>query len=239
MLALAAVARAQGPAPAVPPPVRRGLVILVSGVGGYDSLQLSARLVLPRAGVKHDIYNFVWTHGLGRLFSDLEDTDHVDRKAGELAGLIRRWKQAEPDRPVFLVAKSGGAGVALLAAERLPPGTIERIILLSAAVSPRYDLRPALRATRKQIVSFYSKNDQFILRWGTSTFGTIDRHYGPAAGLTGFRVPADLSPEDRALYGRLVQVPWQPHMLTQGYLGNHGGTSAPAFLAREVAPWLQ
>jgi alpha-beta hydrolase superfamily lysophospholipase len=228
--AAARAARAQEPPP--------GLVILVSGVGGYDSLQLSAPLFLRR-GLNHEYYNFVWTHGVGRLFRDLQDTAHAVRKAGELAAFIRARKEAEPNRPIFVVAKSGGCGVALLAAERLPPATLERMVLLSAAVSPGYDLRPALRATRAEIVSFYSRNDQFILRWGTSTFGTIDRHYGPAAGLTGFRVPPGLGDEDRALYDRLVQIAWRPRMLCEGYVGNHAGTAAPAFLTREVAPWLR
>jgi hypothetical protein len=223
---------AAGPAP------RRGLVILVGGIGGYDSLQLSAPLVLRRAGVNHDLYNFVWTHGVGRPLRDLQDTEHVVRKAGELAALLRRQKEADPNRPLYLIAKSGGAGLALLAAGQLPPGTLERIVLLSAAVAPGYDLRPALRATRGEVVSFYSMNDQFVLHWGTCTFGTIDRRYGPAAGLSGFTVPADLSEHDRALYGRLVQLPWRPRMFLEGYAGNHAGTSAPAFLAVEVAPWL-
>jgi hypothetical protein len=236
-LALAAAAPAQAPELSALAP--RGVVIVVGGVGGYDTLPISAQVFLPRAGVSHEIRNFVWTHGVGQLFRDLQDTEHVVRKAAELAELIRQQREREPDRPIYLVAKSGGAGLALLAAAELPGGTLRRLVLLSAAVSPTYDLRPALRATQGEVVSFYSRNDRLILEWGTSTFGTIDRHYGPSAGLTGFVVPANLSPEDQALYSRLVQRAWQPRMILEGHAGTHSGSSAPPFLAAEVAPWLR
>jgi hypothetical protein len=239
LLAGASTAVAQKVAPPRFPAPPRGILIVVGGIGGFDTLPLSAQAFLPLAGVDHEIVNFVWTHGWGRLFRDLQDTKHVVSKANELAALIRTRREREPERRIFLVAKSGGAGLALLATERLPPATLDRLILLSAAVSPSYDLRPALRGIRGELVSYYSRNDQLILHWGTSTFGTIDRHYGVAAGLTGFVVPAGLGPADAALYRRLVQIPWKPRMLREGYAGTHSGTSAPAFLATEVAPWLK
>src|ERR1051325_312319 len=97
--------------------------------------------------------------GWGQMFRDLQDTEHLLNKAGDLASQILSFKETHPERPVYLLAKSGGAGLALLAAEQLPPNTLERIVLLSAAVSPGYDLRGALRATRGEIVSFYSPFD--------------------------------------------------------------------------------
>jgi hypothetical protein len=239
LILIPAILEAAPAAAQTPAPRPRGVVFVVGGVGGYDTLPISAQVFLPPAGVHHEIRNFVWTHGVGRLFRDLQDTAHVVRKAADLAALIRQEKAREPDRPLYLVAKSGGAGLALLAAEQLPPGTLRRMVLLSAAVSPTYDLRPALRATAGEIVSFCSRNDRLVLEWGTSTFGTIDRHYGPSEGLAGFVVPTSLTPDDQALYARLVQLPWQPRMLLEGYAGTHTGTSAPPFLASEVAPWLR
>jgi hypothetical protein len=234
---LAAIkAEATEPAPA---PARPGIIFLVDGIGGLDVLYLSAHLSLPLAGVRHEIRDFVWTHGKGQYLKDLQDIRHVLQKAEVLANEIRQAREREPERPIYLIARSAGTGLALLAAEHLPPGTLERIILLSAAVSPDYDLRAALRATRGEVVSFYSRHDQLILNWGTRQFGTVDRVYGPSAGLRGFVKPPNLAEEERALYARLVQIPWNPRMLLVGNVGTHSGTVVPGFLGKEVAPWLR
>jgi pimeloyl-ACP methyl ester carboxylesterase len=229
----------QSIAQAVDPPSDNGVVFVVGGVGGWDILGTASQWELPRVGIHHEVRDFVWTHGFGQPFKDLQDTPHLRRKADELAEEIRKVKKKDPRRPIYLIGKSGGAGLVLLAAERLPADTLDRIILLSAAVSPGYDLRPALRATWGEIVSFYSDNDQFVLNWGTTHFGTIDRIYGPSAGLHGFFLPDKLTPEDRALYRRLVQIPWTSAMIAEGYFGAHAGTSLPSFVGWEVAPWLR
>jgi hypothetical protein len=242
VLALRSSAPAKPPARVVvqaDPQSRPGIVIVVCGIGGIDFVALSSQWALPRAGVHHEIREFSWTHGKGRLLRDLQDTQHCLRKADELAGEVRKIKALDPDRPVFLVGKSGGTGLVLAAAEQLPPQTLERIILLSPALAPTYDMRQALRATKHEIVSFYSPYDQLVLNWGTSQFGTIDRYYGASAGLRGFVIPKEQSASDRALYDRLVQVKWSPGMILEGHLGIHIGTSMPAFVAKEVAPWLK
>lgn len=215
-----------------------GVVFVVEGIGGWDVMHSSVHWSLPRAGVRHEIRSFIWTHGKGQMFKDLQDLRHMLRKAHELAAEVIDYHLQYPERPIYLLGKSGGSGVVLEAAALLPAATLERIILLSAAVAPGYDLRPALRATRQEIVSFHSHHDQFILGWGTQQFGTIDRHYGRSAGLQGFVVPDELSTTDRVLYQRLVQIPWTADMIRAGHLGRHIGTSMPGFMAREVAPWL-
>jgi Serine aminopeptidase, S33 len=218
----------------------KGVVIVLGGVGGLDLLSSTAQSALRRAGVQHDVREFVWTHGKGRPFTDLRDTVHLRRKAEELADLIRLLKAENPNCPIFLLAKSGGAGLGLKAAELLPACTLERIVLLAPAVSPHYDLCRALQATRGEIVSFHSAHDQIVLNLGTRQFGTIDRVYGPAAGLHGFRAPdADRSADNVELYRRLVQIPWTSRNLLEFNNGSHMGSALPAFLATEVAPWLR
>jgi hypothetical protein len=249
LLLVAMIALGLGPTVRAKPPLRPaaqsasesrpGVVIVVCGIGGIDFVALSSQWALPRAGVRHEIREFSWTHGKGRLLRDLQDTQHCLRKGDELAEEVRKIKAQDPDRPVYLVGKSGGTGIILAAAEQLPPQTLERIILLSPAVAPSYDLRRALSATKHQIVCFFSPYDQLVLNWGTSQFGTIDRYYGASAGLRGFVIPTDQSALDRALYDRLVQVKWTPGMILEGNLGIHIGTSMPAFVAKEVAPWLK
>jgi pimeloyl-ACP methyl ester carboxylesterase len=226
-------------APAHPPPARPGVIFVVDGIGGMDLLCTSAKLAFPRKRVPHEVRPFPWSHGTGQLFLDLFDRPHLLRKARELADAVNAVLVKDPVTPVFLIGRSGGAALVIHTAEQLPPQSLERVILLSAGLSSGYDLRPALRAVRREIVSFHSKNDQLVLNWGTRTFGTLDRVRSPGAGLAGFVPPKDLDDAGRALYERLVQIPWRPRMLCLGHVGNHFGTALPLFLAAEVAPWLK
>jgi pimeloyl-ACP methyl ester carboxylesterase len=216
-----------------------GLVIVAGGVGGLDPLGFWAKTVLPLAGVSHEVRDFVWTTGFGNLVRDVKDTANLMERADQLAKEVMCYKAANPDCPIYLVGHSGGTGIVLATAERLPPATLERIILLSPAVSPGFDLRRALRATSAEIVSFHSPLDLFWLTWGTTHYGTIDRVHTAAAGVHGFVVPADLDAEGKALYGRLVQIGWKPEMLLEFRGGFHVSTIMPAFLARHVVPWLR
>lgn len=236
LVVLGATARGAGPEPGARP---WGVVFVAGGVGALDPLAVFAKVALPLAGVHHDIYDFVWTTGFGRLIRDLQDTRNLRLKAGELADKVLRFKEAFPDRPIYLMGHSGGTALVLAAAELLPPATVERIILLSPAVSPGYDLRPALRATRAEIISFHSPLDRFWLDWGTSTFGTMDRVYGRGAGVNGFVPPPDLDAEGAILYRRLMQIGWKPEMALRQHSGFHFSTSMPGFLARNVGPWLK
>jgi pimeloyl-ACP methyl ester carboxylesterase len=188
--------------------------------------------------VRQEIREFEWTHGKCRPLRDLQDSRYFEERAAELAALIREQAEREPNRPISLVGHSAGAGLVLRATELLSAGAVERVILLSPAVSPHYDLRPALKNTRGEIVSFNSTYDRFILDLGTSMFGTVDRYYEPAAGLDGFRLPADLSEADRKMYERLIQVPYRAQKLLEFQDGSHHGTTMPIFLAKQVAPWL-
>jgi pimeloyl-ACP methyl ester carboxylesterase len=215
-----------------------GTVFVVGGVGGLDPIQACAPWMLPRAGVPHHIEVFTWTHGKCRLLRDLQDVRHVLAQAERLAAVVREVQAREPGRPIYLLGHSAGAGVILAAAEKLPPASVERIVLLSAAVSPSYDLRGALRACRRELVSFNSTYDRLCLDWCTSLFGTVDRVYGPAAGLDGFQLPPDLDDEGVRLYRQLVQVPWRLEMVWKCTDGSHHGPCMPIFLAHLVAPWL-
>jgi pimeloyl-ACP methyl ester carboxylesterase len=229
------------PVHAMGPPSRcpRGVVFVVGGIGGFDPIQTWGPHAFRWAGVPDEVRLFEWTHGKGRFLRDLQDTRHLLTKAEELADAVRTVLESEPARPVYLVGHSAGAALILATAERLPRDSLERIILLSAAVSPGYDLRRALGAVRGEVVAFSSTWDWLWLGWGTFQFGTTDRVYGPSAGLSGFRVPEDLDPEGRQCYRRLVQVKWEPRALLDGCGGAHHSTGMPLFLATQVAPWLR
>jgi pimeloyl-ACP methyl ester carboxylesterase len=218
---------------------RPGIVIVVDGVGGWQLWGKVSKVALRQSGLPHEVREFYWHHGRGQFLKDLQDERHLNAKAAELADQIERLRDDDPERPIFLVGHSAGAGVILRAAETLRPGSVERIVLLSSAVSPQYDLRGALAATKREIVSFHSPFDQVLLHWGTRQFGTVDRVYTRSAGLKGFEMPRDLGEADRRLYGRLVQIPWQLRMATHGNIGQHVGPCLPGFMLAEVAPWLR
>lgn len=216
-----------------------GIIFVVGGISGMSPTGQSTKVAVAGAGLPHEVRDFFWTHGKGHLLRDLQDYRHAQHKSKELAAMIREERERDPERRIWIVAKSGGAGIALQAAEELPERSLERIVLLSAAVSADYDLRPALRTAHHGIVSFHSNLDQVALNWGTRSFGTIDRHYAPSAGLKGFEVPVGLSDDDSRLYERLVQIPWEPAMMLTGYAGGHFGNGYPMFIRMHVAKWLR
>jgi pimeloyl-ACP methyl ester carboxylesterase len=215
-----------------------GTVILIEGVGGFRLMQPSSAVGLRLAGVPHECRTFHWGHGWGRIFLDLQNPANVEARAGELSDLILSIKREAPSRPVYLIGHSGGTGIAVRAAEKLPPDTLRRVVLLSSALSPNRDLRKALSACERGIVSYYSALDCLILGWGTWTFGTIDRAHERSAGHVGFHLPPGLTPAEAALYERLIQVPWSLRMMWTGNVGNHHGSVLPLFLACEVSRWL-
>jgi pimeloyl-ACP methyl ester carboxylesterase len=234
LVSLAGVAATPGPAPATRP-----VLLVVEGVGGINLMDVSCAIACRWADLPHEVRLFPWSHGFGRGLKDLKDTEHLLTKADELAGEVRRLREEEPDRPVYIVAMSGGTGLAVRAAEQLPPDTLERMVLLASALSPSYDLRPALAACRRGVVSYHSRNDVVVLGLGTRLFGTIDRQRVASAGLVGFRLPEGVEAQAPGPYARLIQVPWHAGMILDGNWGNHNAAGFPLFLAREVARWLR
>ncbi|MFT3880569.1 MAG: alpha/beta hydrolase [Gemmatales bacterium] len=210
-----------------------GVVFVAGGAGSITNLAGIMKWSLRQADSPLEVRDFDWSHGKGRIIRDIQDIRHLVQKADELAQQILEYQAAHPDRPIYLVGRSTGAMIVLLAAEKLPLASVERIILLSPAVSPNYDLTPALRTTRAEIVSFHSRLDIPVLNWGTSLVGTADRYYTPSAGLNGFTIPAAT-----VEYQRLKQIEWSPSKAWYGHLGGHLGNGMPLFLLYEVVPHL-
>ncbi len=183
-------------------PQDRPLAIVADGVGGFDVCGTGLRYVMAAEGLPHAIEVCPWGHGFGRWLADLTDVGNRDAKARSIAEMIKRFKTAQPDQPVFVVAKSGGSGVVVKALELLDQDAVERVILLAPALSPSYDLTRALGAVRGEMVVFWSPLDVFILGLGTRVFGTIDRVRTAGAGLVGFEAPAgnDLAGAELCLF---------------------------------------
>jgi pimeloyl-ACP methyl ester carboxylesterase len=218
-----------------------GLVLMADGVGGLDLCGTGLQYVMGSQRVPCVVKVVPWGHGFGRWHADLTDAENRDDYARKVAAEVEAFCRARmPEAPVFLVGKSGGTGVIVKALEQLPDNAVEAVVLLSPALSPRYDLSRALRAVRREMVVFWSPLDLIVLGAGTCVFGTIDRVRTVSAGLVGFRIPGDLGSDGRASsYRKLRQIRWRPTMAATGYLGGHVGPDSPAFLRKYVVPLLQ
>lgn len=214
-----------------------GLVLVLTGMHGRLWMTENIASGIDDGGVDHAIELHDWTN-MGVFFPLMNL--RAERKNRERAALIaehvREYQRANPGRPVTLVGYSAGATMAIWTAEALhPDSSVDGIILLSIPVRPDYDLRTALAASRKGIVSFHSERDWIYLGLGTTIAGTMDVQRGTSAGNRGFvRPPAG---EDDC-YDRLFQVAWRPEMRELGYTGLHLSIGARPFVASYVAPLI-
>jgi hypothetical protein len=228
-----------GSAPVVGEP-HPGLVLVADGVGtrGLNNSVRSLNYLVARAGLPLTVQPMHWGHGFGRWHADLTNVTNHRARAADLVAEVATYSTRYPNSSITLIGRSGGSGIVALALEQLPPDTIELAIFLAPALSPTYDLGPALRAIRRELVVFWSPLDLVMLGWGTRLFGTIDRVRGPSAGLVGFCPPVSPSADYQTHAARLRQVCWNPSMVGTGYLGDHWTIGLPPFLARYVVPLL-
>lgn len=216
-----------------------GTVILLDGVGGYLLTCLMARKAFREAGLPYATYLFDWHHGpRGEMLGDLMCLQRNRLAALRLARLIRRLRREHPAAPVHVLAYSGGTGIAVFAAERL--GThvrIDTLVLCCSALSPEYPLEPAMRNVDR-CYAFVSRRDRVMLGLGTCVFGTIDRRYGPSAGLAGFRCLEGREASDPTWQPRVRQIEWTKDMCSDGNFGGHLGSVSPEFIGRHIVPLL-
>ena len=215
------------------------LVLIADGVGGFDLTSFGLRHVVGQMGGPQLVRAVTWGHGWGRWHADLSNVANQRAGSKAVADAVLAWREKYPDRPAFLVGKSGGTGIVVGALEILPEGSVEAAVLLSAAISPTYDLTRALRAVVREVAVFWSPFDLVILGAGTWLFGTVDRVHSVAAGLVGFQVPADLDADGQTQYRKLRQIRWSTDLVASGNLGGHAGTDNPAFLRKYVVPLLR
>jgi alpha-beta hydrolase superfamily lysophospholipase len=221
----------------LPPEGARGLVIVVDGAGGYQYAPYSIRQVVDERGLPLHVRSFDWTHGRGRWLCDQVDTAHARREGLRLAEEVASLRQHYPGRPVFLVSYSAGSAVLLAATEHLPPGSVERVVLLAPAVASDYDLRPALACSRQGVDAFVSQRDRLYLGVGTAMLGTTDGRRAEAAGRVGFH-PRPTAPADAALFAKLREHPWEPCVAWTGHHGEHPGSYRPGYFSAYVLPLL-
>lgn len=208
----------------------RPLVWIADGAGDLRGCSNAFTHTNMLAGGPLDLAAFSWSHGYRRILMDQVDAKHARSQGARLADAIRERANAEPGRRVILVGHSAGCAVVLAAGDCLPPGSVDRIVLLAPSVSTGYDLRPSLAAAREGIDVFCSKKDWVALGFATRVVGTVDKRWAAAAGRRGFKFWA----EDN----ELRQHFWSTEVSWTGHTGGHHGMHAPAFLETYVFPLI-
>lgn len=241
-LAVAGLSLLTGCSPAkqiTPARLEQGYTIVLPGIEGSSTLNANIVRGLVDGGWPGAIEVYDWTAGSVLLFPvNLRALDRNKSQARRIATKIMAYQMKHPNRPVHVIGHSGGGGVAVLALEALPKDRpITSAILLGPAISPDYDLIPALRRTQNGIWNFYSRHDVGFLKAGTSLMGTIDGRHTSAAGAVGFRMPWGLDEEDRRLYAtHLRQQAYSRKMADSGHAGGHVGWSNRRFVAEWLSP---
>jgi len=219
----------------------KGYTIVLPGVEGTSCRNISVARGLVDAGHAAAIEVRDWTTGYWALWPyHLMGYARNQQQARDIAGQIVEYQNRYPGRPVTLIGHSGGAAMAVLTLEALPPDrSVTQVVLLAAAISPDHNLSTALARTEKQIINFHSWGDAGYLIAGTLALGTIDRRHSISAGASGFHVPRDLSEADLVLYEtRLRQVPYRLEMLRSFNMGGHFSPTNRKFVAEWVVPQL-
>jgi pimeloyl-ACP methyl ester carboxylesterase len=215
-----------------------GVVFVANGSGDFRTVSANLIDVVAATATPLQIETILWSHGFGRYVTDHMDHANHLSQGRLLADRIIAYRQAYPNRRVYLIGHSAGSAVVLAAAELLPPDSVDRILLLAPSVSVTYDLRPALRTARRSIEVFYSEEDGLILGLGMMIVGTADSWCRKAAGQYGF-TPALECPGDTELYSKLRQHPWDPIVEWSGNNGGHYGSNQAGFLRAYVLPLLR
>jgi pimeloyl-ACP methyl ester carboxylesterase len=218
-------------------PDAHAIVYVADGAGNFRAMSSALRKAVVAEKLPLYVKTFEWSHGYGRVLADQVDHGHVRSEGQRLADLIRARRQAYPESPIYLVAHSAGSGVVLAAAERLPPGQVDRIILLAPSVPSDYDLRPALHAVKDELDVFCSIRDNSYLRMSDLVTSLFQCKWCAAAGCHGFQ-SLNETPDDVACYAKLRQYPWEPRLAWTGHEGGHFGCYQQGYLRAFVLPLL-
>jgi hypothetical protein len=166
----------------------------------------------------------------------LQSVERNRAESKKVADQIVALRRAHPHARIVISSESGGAGPTVWALEELPDDVfVDSVVMIAPALSPDYDLSKALRRVRGKMHTFSSRDDNFVLAWGTRTYGTIDGKRVDAAGYVGFTKPERA---DEKQYEKLVQVKHQSGWSKYWNFGGHGGAMSPAFAKHVIAPLI-
>lgn len=225
---------------AFPKRIGQGYTLVLPGVMGSAPLDHGIVQGLVNADVPTAVELYDWTAAPCRPVHNLRSLSRNRAEACKIAARIVAYQDSFPGRPVYLIGYSGGAAVAVLTLEALPPGrTITKAVLLAPTLAQDYDLQAALAHTVEGIHSFHSAIDVPVMVVLTSAFGTTEGKHAFTAGAFGFQRPkGPEASQRRPDYCRLTQHAYQLKMLESGHAGGHFGWANPAWVAQWVAPML-
>ena len=145
-------------------------VLILPGITGgraHDAQDLAD--AISRAYPDHvtfQIWDWTKVDPSRRIVSDRLLNDKRNRKrAGVLAQQISDWRKTNSDTRLVLVALSGGGRITYFLCEdpTLPPGQVfDAIILLSVAVSQKWDLQNMISRSRRGIFNYASERDSVL-----------------------------------------------------------------------------
>ncbi|HPF37119.1 MAG TPA: hypothetical protein P5081_00330 [Phycisphaerae bacterium] len=210
---------------------RRGLTIVLGGVEGPSFFSAQMVRGLLASGYRGAVMRVDWNDGIQfiRSITNLMNRSHHDRWATRVAEIVTAYQREHPCAPISILAQSGGCWIAVRTLELLPKDArISTVALHAPAVSPDYDLRPALANCTHALISVEAFGDFVILGLGTLIFGTADRRHTPAAGLVGFRNPPE----------KVVSMRWRPSWLNHRHFGNHTSSASFALIRDLIGPAL-
>lgn len=213
----------------------QGLVLVLPGIEGRSWFNRSIVRGLLDAGVPYGIDIHDWTWRWPLFLYNLRSRRLHERQSTRIAERITAYRDNHPEQPVYLVGHSGGGGMALFAIERLPAGTtVSGAILLGCALSPRFNLQPALGRIQRGIWNVTSFGDFLFVGLGTWVCGTIDGRHSVSAGMIGFET-SGLPDEFRA---KLHELPYRREYVRHLHLAGHFGYTARRFVKQYIAPHL-
>jgi pimeloyl-ACP methyl ester carboxylesterase len=215
--------------------VKGPLLLHLPGVGGYLGVDRRMLAGLRDADLVANIVVYDWTeHDPG--IHALQAYGRNQREAQIVSDLIAAHASADPQSPIYITAHSGGCAIAAWALAKLPADiNVQTVILIAPALSPTFDLSPALRHVEGKMYVFYSRFDTLVLFTGTRIFGTMDGIQTQAAGFSGFVEPKNADP---LMYQKLVQRPYEKAWAKYGDYGDHIGGMSRAFASAMIEPLI-
>jgi hypothetical protein len=209
----------------------RTIVFVANGAGGGETCTENLREANADLRAHLAVIKVPWSRQ-GTVKEDNADNYAQLRAARRLAERVQCMQGECPHSRFVFIGYSAGARVVLAAAEQLPPGTLDRIVLLGSSVSSYYNLQQALMASCGGIDNFYSHDDS-VLDMVRSMYGATGGGKGPLSGLSGFRMPPGMICPD---YGNLRQYRWTSKY---GGDGDHYFWVSDCFMRQTLVPLLQ